>query len=1041
MKKESKKVYNTYVDDSLYKKIKLQSLLKKTLLVMLLILVGNFLVAKIFNYNLLEDIGKRVLKLAGIYTEAVPRITLESDGWKEQEEGSYQIIKSAKWNGRNEAKITLEVKSIASINSAKDVIFVLDKSYSMQGEKLQKLKDDALELTDMMLKDEKLHKIALVTFSTDSEIVTSFTRDKTTIDNAINGMVAEGTTNYNAALKNVLKILQEVNYKQQERRDLVILFLTDGQPCEDTPNEVGTYALLKEQYPYSIVNGVEYEMGNSISYQLTRISDKQFNAKISNLSNVLLEAAIIPDKYEEFTITDTINSEYFEIKDKADIKVSANSVNEKNKFDLVNENGKQKVVWDLTENYVSGARITMEIKVYLKDQYEHEDEFYPVNSSLDVISKIPTKNSKTRSTTDSPVLQLAYNVIYDTNPPLSCNNIKAYNKERHFIFENVTKKTEKPTCDGYIFKGWEVVENDVTQINDEVFVMPEHDVQVRATWSKPMITKNMEGTVNEKINLYRTIENEFKSGSKYVAQYTGEIEDSYANPYTNENIYYYHGAATTNNVIFGGFCWQIIRTTKTGGVKIIYNGVASGDNKCGSSSKYLSKSSAFNKSSNSPSDVGYMYNNRYSNQITNLYTQIHQVLETYYGMNSEYTYWFSQNFTYDESTKQYTLVEPESHIWGDMNIKDYKGWYFCTSRDTKSCSTLYYLVGSNNCFGSLRNGDQERVKYTFGKSYTKDDSGNYILQEIEEVDNKDWGSNYNKYNGYYTCSDFKSSICSKLYYIGYTSYDGGFGIIDMNKLFGNSFTYANGEYTLSDAKTYDELKGDFSFNHYTCSNNTRICSTIEYIYYVDSGTLYTIELSDGKSVENALEDMLWSDDVNQTDSTVKSTIDSWYKENIEGRSVENYIEDAIYCNDRSIRSLGGWNPNGGKLINPLDFGAYGRIGGTSVKLTCEYETDKFSISNPKAKLKYPIGLITLDEMMLAGNKSNDYLTKAGNWWLGSPYFFTITANVFYAHSSGTTNYSVNSYSNVRPAISLRPNVEYSAGTGTTNDPYIISVGE
>ena len=56
MKKEGKKVYNTYVDNSIYKKIKLQSLLKKTLLVILLILVGNFFVAKIFNYNLLEDI-------------------------------------------------------------------------------------------------------------------------------------------------------------------------------------------------------------------------------------------------------------------------------------------------------------------------------------------------------------------------------------------------------------------------------------------------------------------------------------------------------------------------------------------------------------------------------------------------------------------------------------------------------------------------------------------------------------------------------------------------------------------------------------------------------------------------------------------------------------------------------------------------------------------------------------------------------------------------------------------------------------------------
>ena len=45
MKEENKEKYKTYVDDSIYKKIRLQSLLKKTLLVMLLILVGNFLVA------------------------------------------------------------------------------------------------------------------------------------------------------------------------------------------------------------------------------------------------------------------------------------------------------------------------------------------------------------------------------------------------------------------------------------------------------------------------------------------------------------------------------------------------------------------------------------------------------------------------------------------------------------------------------------------------------------------------------------------------------------------------------------------------------------------------------------------------------------------------------------------------------------------------------------------------------------------------------------------------------------------------------------
>ena len=37
-------------------------------------------------------------------------------------------------------------------------------------------------------------------------------------------------------------------------------------------------------------------------------------------------------------------------------------------------------------------------------------------------------------------------------------------------------------------------------------------------------------------------------------------------------VYYYRGAVTNNNVIFGGFCWKIVRTTESGGIKLIYNG-------------------------------------------------------------------------------------------------------------------------------------------------------------------------------------------------------------------------------------------------------------------------------------------------------------------------------------------------------------------------------------------------------------------------------------------------------------------------------------
>ena len=41
----------------------------------------------------------------------------------------------------------------------------------------------------------------------------------------------------------------------------------------------------------------------------------------------------------------------------------------------------------------------------------------------------------------------------------------------------------------------------------------------------------------------------------------------------NYPIYYYRGAVDNNNVVFAGFCWQMVRTTDTGGIKMIYNGL------------------------------------------------------------------------------------------------------------------------------------------------------------------------------------------------------------------------------------------------------------------------------------------------------------------------------------------------------------------------------------------------------------------------------------------------------------------------------------
>ena len=50
-------------------------------------------------------------------------------------------------------------------------------------------------------------------------------------------------------------------------------------------------------------------------------------------------------------------------------------------------------------------------------------------------------------------------------------------------------------------------------------------------------------------------------------------------------VYSYRGEVDNNNVAFNNFCWKIVRTTETGGIKLIYNGTYDGDcNNTGSAS-------------------------------------------------------------------------------------------------------------------------------------------------------------------------------------------------------------------------------------------------------------------------------------------------------------------------------------------------------------------------------------------------------------------------------------------------------------------------
>ena len=149
----------------------------------------------------------------------------------------------------------------------------------------------------------------------------------------------------------------------------------------------------------------------------------------------------------------------------------------------------------------------------------------------------------------------------------------------------------------------------------------------------------------------------------------------------------------------------------------------------------------------------------------------------------------------------------------------------------------------------------------------------------------------------------------------------------------------------------------------------------------------------------------------------------------------DYLEDTIFCNDRSIRSLNGWNPNGGSVSSSLQFMEYN----VTSDLSCANITDQFSTQNEKAKLTYPVGLMTSPEMNLLGNSE---LRRTGQYyWLASPvYFINGYASGRNVDSAGVLSGSyVGNASGVRPAVSLKLGTEYSSGNGSMESPYVVAL--
>lgn len=407
--------------------------------------------------------------------------------------GSWKVTKSAEWIGAGRARITFEVTSIPKYRHINDmdVIMVIDRSGSMAGQKIDQVINDATSFADELLSSPN-NRIALVIFDSFAEVYNDFTNDKNEIIGALNGIYTLDSTNYYDGLVKAGDILE--GYSRQENRDLILLFLTDGFPNINTPNEVAQYQTLKAAYPYMEINGIQYEMGDEILQPIINISDNQYVADMSTLNNVLVNATISPITYDTFSVTDFIDDTYWNVYGISSIDASNGSVS------LDYDDETPIVSWDMSKKYRSGETETLTIDINLKSEYQggHDESLLlPTNKHETITSRFMGSNDVEIDSDLTPILSDDYEVSYDENAPRTCDVVgEVPSDTKYLVYTPVEISRNKLSCDGFVFNGWQIQTAGVKPLNDDYFRMPEKDVKLIAVWSKLSIEKSMDGSVD-----------------------------------------------------------------------------------------------------------------------------------------------------------------------------------------------------------------------------------------------------------------------------------------------------------------------------------------------------------------------------------------------------------------------------------------------------------------------------------------------------------------------------------------------------------------
>ena len=195
------------------------------------------------------------------------------------------------------------------------------------------------------------------------------------------------------------------------------------------------------------------------------------------------------------------------------------------------------------------------------------------------------------------------------------------------------------------------------------------------------------------------------------------------------------------------------------------------------------------------------------------------------------------------------------------------------------------------------------------------------------------------------------------------------------------------------------------------------------------------------------------------DSTIKTFVDKWYVNNLKNK-YSSYISNSIFCNDTTYEIEEYYSENGDQASSDNYSYAYvsltnsNRIWSGNPQLNCTNKNDRYTLmgnSLGNELLTYPIGLITSEEVVMAGSIVG-YDGNTSFYLYSDEYFYTMSPADGYLNSGPNISWVVTVNGNlrsgyfdnstimdkksVRPVINLKADVRFT-GTGTIDDPYVI----